>query len=956
MTPVAHREEVVNVLLADLLKERGTASRAETIVRQGNSRSLPDITVDWLGVRIIIEGKFAGAGVAAELDAQVAGRLDAALGDVGIALMYPVGLRTDEDVRTTLIDAPLRARFSAPGKAGKWIELHGADGLAQALDQARAILIDDDAVTVAVDLLRAAISVFERAVLHQPGRLDEIFAIVAAADAATAGSPSDRAKRAAAPIAALAVCTAAMLQAELAKVDPAVPKLPALDASGRRAKLLASWRKVLEHDYAAIFSVGADVLDALEDDPSVEVALTVVADTARTIMAGRALGRHDVVGRVYHTLLSDQKYLATYFTSVPAATLLCHLALQRDRWPEVDWSVDPAVGLPIRFGDLACGTGTLLVATAGVVRQTWAAARAEAHLPIDQPAFSARLVEDGAWGYDVLSYALQICASTLLLGSPGCIVHRTRLHKMPFGGTAGRLGSLELLDQFATAQLWGDESGAEVGLNVTQQTGVSLPSLDFIVMNPPFTRSVGGSQLLGSLDGSEFTTARARLSELVRRPDVHATLTAGLGAPFVELAQRAVKPGGRLALVLPKSVLTGEAWEPTRSLIASLFHLETAISSHEAGHWNFSDSTSLSEVMLVARKWREGEPRDHARTDWIALAGNPDTAVEALGIVSALRRELPSPEAGVRLRVTDDLEGDVGEAFSRPAPTTGKPWRHATFSRASLDSIGEALLDGAGVRLPGASKAVSLPLVRLSELATIGYDRRDITDAFERVPTAEGYPALWGQDAEALTTLNVNTNAELRPRSEPAQGRARIKPADQVWAGAGRLMIVERLRAVTYRAIAVTVQARAVANTWWSINLDSADSGGEEAVALWLNSSLGIASFLAAAEETEGPWIAMKKNKLKTLPVLDPRKLSQDATDQLAGAWAELSTRPVQAVARLDRDPIRARIDETIADVVGLPRDSLEKLRVSLAAEPRFQPVVPSVRTATADPAVPSLF
>ncbi|MCA1678951.1 MAG: hypothetical protein LC777_08420, partial [Actinobacteria bacterium] len=81
--------------------------------------------------------------------------------------------------------------------------LEGVGGLADALDQARAILIDDDAVTAAATRLTEAIALFERAVMRQPGRLEAIFGVVAASDAATAGGPTSKAKRAAAAIAGL---------------------------------------------------------------------------------------------------------------------------------------------------------------------------------------------------------------------------------------------------------------------------------------------------------------------------------------------------------------------------------------------------------------------------------------------------------------------------------------------------------------------------------------------------------------------------------------------------------------------------------------------------------------------------------------------------------------------------------------------------------------------------------
>ena len=67
------------------------------------------------------------------------------------------------------------------------------------------------------------------------------------------------------------------------------------------------------------------------------------------------------MGRIYHLLLLEAKYLGTYYTSVPAATLLLKLTLDIDRWPNVDWANHDALR-EFRIADLACGTGTLLMA------------------------------------------------------------------------------------------------------------------------------------------------------------------------------------------------------------------------------------------------------------------------------------------------------------------------------------------------------------------------------------------------------------------------------------------------------------------------------------------------------------------------------------------------------------------------------------------------------------------
>ena len=92
--------------------------------------------------------------------------------------------------------------------------------------------------------------------------------------------------------------------------------------------------------------------------------------------------------------------------------------------------------------------------------------------------------------------------------------------------------------------------GVDAGVTAT------LPELDLAIMNPPFTRSVGGNLLFGSLPRGERTQLQRELSRRLR--SMQASSTAGLGAAFVAAASPKLRPGeGRLALVLPVTVCTG---------------------------------------------------------------------------------------------------------------------------------------------------------------------------------------------------------------------------------------------------------------------------------------------------------------------------------------------------------------------------------------------------------------
>ena len=68
------------------------------------------------------------------------------------------------------------------------------------------------------------------------------------------------------------------------------------------------------------------------------------------------------------------------------------------------------------------------------------------------------------------------------------------------------------------------------------------------------------------------------------------------------------------------------------------------------------------------------------------------------------------------------------------------------------------------------------------------------------------------------------------------------------------------------------------------------------------------------------------------MPVLDVRKLDEHQLTSLAEAYDTLSTEPLLALAKLDIDPIRRRIDEALCFALDLP--DLKPLRELLAREP----------------------
>ena len=751
-----------------------------------------------------------------------------------------------------------------------------------------------------------------------------------------ASTDQEKDRAAALRIGCLVLFNALAFQDRLAAANEDVPTVNETLGQGIPG-LRNAWRYICDNiDYVPVFELAANILDVLDDAPD-EIQTPVIAPLVKAMEDTRRLEGHDLSGRLFHTLLTDAKFTGAYYTSVAAATLLSRLVFH-DWPPHVDWK-DHEFPASLNVADLACGTGTLLMAVATEVERRHTAAgggnAAELH---------KAMVEQALHGYDVQLSAVHFAATSLAMLNPDIQFDRMNLYVMPLGaeGSNVSLGSLDFLGtneaavQFSLSvenmgvvtkdaeRISGSGSrGVEEGVTAT------LPGLDLAIMNPPFTRSVGGNLLFGSLPAAERRKLQNELSRRLKQRS--ATATAGLGAAFVAAASPKLLPGeGRLALVLPATVCTGPSWEQTRSLIERDFALNMVIASHDPLRWNFSDSTDLSEALLIATRRPESHDIAERRTTFVNLWRNPDSVLDAHRMAQAITTTKPAKfeETGTALLEVDGQH--VGEVLSMPeSKLARKKWSGMQFARADLIRSALKLLDDGEVWVPGGGEAASIPLCRVDELGQVGPDRRRLVDGFNRTASNTAYPLVEGHDTEQRKSLVCSPNAYLSPLTKPKGGQ-RPGYGEHLWQQSGRLLIAERLWLETTRVVAMWSEASVLSNVWWPIRVE--DALTEKALAVWLNSSLGLLTVLAQRTSTRGGWVAMKKADLEELPVLDIRRLSPVQREGLSDLFDQLADAEFERLPGMAYCPARRSLDDGVSKILGLP--DLSKLRDMLASEP----------------------
>jgi len=938
MAEQRNREEAVNTQLAVLISKQGVVADAETILAHGKHR--PDVLFRLRGLRVAIEAKFRDHPSAEEIvlsDAR--NRVRSGIAHIAVAAIYPVSLRavSTSKLLGALEKSQLKYRILSETHEGDdWFE-GSPSSLMEALRRVQEALTRDDVVDRTAKSLSIQLDGIAKLWMGQEGACDRLSGILGIPIPKTEKPEIARDRReTAAKVSALVLANAFIFQEQLAAKDKRVSSLRKFenekDVVGATAK---HWKWIWkEINYVAIFQLGERILNELPASGHTRSAVKALLAEAIAICNQQTALRHDLMGRIYHWLLHNAKYLGTYYTSVSAATLLMKLVMAAP-WKE-DFA-DPASLASFKVADLACGTGTLLMAAAQAITDAYITKRVETGQSLeiaDLSTLHRTLMENVLHGYDVLPTAVHLTASTLAMLAPEVAFVRMALYVMPLGmdRKKARLGSLDFLQSSEVqTQMALDNSQIETvrtGVSANLSTTATVPRLDLCVMNPPFVRSVGGNLLFGSLPDEERAKLQTELKRQVSK--IGASATAGLASVFIALADQLLKPGGRLAFVVPAAVASGEAWGESRRLIADRYHLETVVTSYDADRPNFSENTDLSEILFIARKLKSREKT--GPTKYINLWRNPHSIHDAIDL--AYRIEHTGKAVSVADRGFTSITGTtekLGEIVSVPSVKQGGTWIGSLFAQTELLRTAWHLESGV-LALPEHSTKISLPLVNLEELGGLGYDRRDIHDAFE--PSRSDwspYPSFWNHEADKVRTISQLPTGYLIMRTTAAKGR-KLKSAAAVWSKSGDILLVERLWPITHRVLAVKLDKNVLGATWWAFRAEGLTAGQKKALLLWLNSSLALLLYFGKRVVTRSAWMQMKKPAWETMPVLDVRTLADGQLGALGAAYDKVSTISLMPLAQLATDAVRQEIDDAISNALGLP--SFKSVRELLSREP----------------------
>ena len=601
-----HSEPSANNELGDLL--RGMLHGCQ--IRSENTQLIvgqPGLQLDNLitapdRAPVVVEAEYEAVGTA---EADASGRLGLSIvGEThpiaaAIALRYPDSVRFADNLRESLQEAALsyavlyddQTRFPESG----WL----SGSVADLADLIRLVSVPQKAVDNAAAALEQGIeraaTVLNRTAELRPGITAAVARLLGMTDV-----PQTR------RMAGAIIANALVFHQRIAGMHDNVKSLHLVcgpSVANPQQETLDAWAAILDINYWAIFAIARDILEQLPPGDAALI-LAELRDTAQQIDAAGVTNAHDLTGRIFQRLISDRKYLATFYTLPASAALLARLAVSKLRAPSLparpepvegrapsppsqrtdpsfprkresstsneasfDWS-DPGAIAQLRIADFACGTGALLSA---VYEQI--AARHE-RAGGDPAALHTAMMEDVLYGCDVMPSAIHITGSTLSGAQPNMQFGQSRLYTLAYGrqpdGSVA-IGSLELLQSSSAMTLFNTSDPAQRTGSVGEQTAAQIiadipdKGFDLVIMNPPFTRATNHEGAHADVTNPAFAAFDAsrddqtamgnRINDLGKGSCYHGN--AGIASAFAALAHRKLKPGGVLALVLPLSAAAG---------------------------------------------------------------------------------------------------------------------------------------------------------------------------------------------------------------------------------------------------------------------------------------------------------------------------------------------------------------------------------------------------------------
>ena len=434
-------------------------------------------------------------------------------------------------------------------------------------------------------------------------------------------------------------------------------------------------------------------------------------------------------------------------------------------------------------------------------------------------------------------------------------------------------------------------------------------------------------------------------------------------AYFLLLADRFLDESGRIAAVLPLNTFVGYDYWPLVDFFIRNYTVEYLIVG--LGRSAFSEDTSLSECLFVARK---GRPDDKTTfrlvgtlippPDWepdvpalVADAAKAGQGLEGLALVKEFSQSSLSPTGELLtdlvLRLIpeyDNARRRLVEIFSRSSTPLipFKNWRDKGVKyQDRIEPVRHLNALGASALLALRDKERALKRIDRMVFHSEGgglVTFRDIVGGAEyRFPVSHVQPCV--RRMAYLKHLDVTGETDYCVK-EP--GSALEKPMESMYGTKDSKIILAKLRSKgfwrkcceensSHVLVARRVNLAAPGTTLLSCRSNEPafnttnfaakefkSETQEKLFCLWVNSSFGLLQ-LVASTPTEGSWVGIQQNIVDKMILPDYEALSDQDKERIETLWAKVSHKEMKSILEQmeEKDEFRTELDEGWLDILG---------------------------------------
>ena len=718
-----------------------------------------------------------------------------------------------------------------------------------------------------------------------------------------------------------------------------------LDGTHILNRIDSEWMKIRDKiNYWPIFDIALQIISTIRPK-IVSGIMELLTNAVSKLESLGATSQHDLSGRMFQNLITDRKFLATYYTLPSSATLLAEIAVPR---LTTEWSDRKSI-TGLKIADFACGTGALLNASYAAVLARFRRGTTGA----DDSKIHAEMIENVLVGTDIMPAATHLTTSILSSTHPLETFQNTQIVTLKYGevetetGKEVFIGALDLIEQENTLPEFRIRQEHLHGGEGNIEKPVDLPhgSFDLVIMNPPFTRPTGheaakiGTPVPSFAGFGTKEEEQRRMSKKlgdIKRDNKAGNGLAGLASNFIDLADAKVKRGGVLALVLPLTFASGEAWSAARNLFELKYKdiMVVSLGTTKTNQIAFSADTGMAEVLVVATR-KVTDSTMKSPVTFVNLLKRPASLLEAFNIAKVICKQSEEPSSDCQELYLDEEEkvlvGHCVRTKSGFYDKLGLPGvirvRDSDISRVALR------LSQGYLRFPRQTEDLNLPIVKLEELGKRGPYHQDINgpsaglfNVVDIVPeVSPSYPILWAHNVSS----GRESRLEVAPDKQGKPHAGKESKADYFWSEYSSRLCFNRDFGLSSQPLSACLTSTPVlgGRAWPSFRCH--DSQHEVPLVLWMNTTFGLISHWFTGTRQQRGRSLLSILLVPALGVLDVRKLSKSQLELSQKIFEQFSDVELLPANEAWRDEGRMALDQAVlVEMLNQSSEIMESLAI----------------------------